>query len=79
MSRKRMEKCLALCALALTVCVGIAVETFPTEKRAGISFGNTVGGIARRVCLQKDIVFFESPHDIGEYQIAFMFLSCDLL
>lgn len=33
MSRKRMAKCLALCALALTVCVGIAAALVISKKR----------------------------------------------
>ena len=33
MSRKRMTKCLALCALALAVCVGIAAALVISKNR----------------------------------------------
>ena len=33
MSRKRMAKCLALCALALAVCVGIAAALVISKNR----------------------------------------------
>ena len=41
MSRKRMAKCLALCALALAVCVGIAAALVISKNRRG-------GGCPRR-------------------------------
>ena len=47
MSRKRMAKCLALCALALTVCVGIAAALVISKHRGNIA--RTIAGTERRI------------------------------